>query len=177
MTLTDAYSLQDAIEDALGKTGNGSTREVITYLQLHHRKTLDANSLTIESVGLGSLVRQFRKKPPNKDFYIEVKNLCLDFGLGPLDLDDEISVPLDLGNVLNCECDWPQLEDATIEQLDKHLILREAQQRAHEAKTQAYRSLRQAAIAVALSHFDGRCDVPLRDLRVIARENNSRDPE
>jgi hypothetical protein len=166
MTLTSSYSLQDAIEEALLKTGNGSTREVIRYLQVHHRRVLDDNSPAIESIGLGSMIRAFRKKPPKKDTYVRMQNLCLDFGLDPMDLDDEISVPADMTNILNSECDWPELEDATIEDLDKHLALRDAQEAAHQAKTQRYRLLRQALARIV----PGRTDIPIRELRAIARK-------
>ena len=167
MTLDKQYTLQDAIDEALEKTNNGTTREVVRYLQLHHAAVLDENVLTIQSVGLGMLIRQFRKKPPNKDRLRESANLCFDFGLGPMDLDDEISVPIDPINLLNSECDWPRLEDATIDELDKHLLLRDAQQEAHAFRTQCLRTLRQAAARVV----PGRTDIPLRDLRVIARKN------
>jgi len=169
MTLASSYTLQDAIEEALAKTNNGSTREVIRYLQMHHRKVLDDNSLTIESIGLGQMIRGFRKKPPSKDLHARIQSLCLDFGLDPLDLDDEISVPVDMTNILNSECDWPELDDATIDDLDKHLCLREAQEEAHKARTKCYRILRQAAAQVV----PGRTDIPLRELRVIAREQRS----
>jgi hypothetical protein len=56
MTLTSHYSLHEAIEEAIDKTGNGSTREVIRYLQTYHRNVLDQNSMTIESIGLGNLI-------------------------------------------------------------------------------------------------------------------------
>jgi hypothetical protein len=170
MTLASSYTLQDAIEEALRKTNNGSTREVIHYLQMNHRKVLDDNSLTIESIGLGSMIRAFRKKPPNKDTYTKIKNLCFDFGLEYMDLEDEISVPLDLENILNSECDWPELDDATVDDLDKHLMLRDAQEAAHQARTECYRRLRQAAARVV----PGRTDIPLRELRRIARNETDR---
>ena len=140
MTLAASYTLQDVIEEALLKTDNGGTRAVIHYLQLHHRRVLDDNSLTIESIGLGSMIRAFRKKRPTKDTYTKIKNLCLDFGLEYMDLDDEISVPLNLDNILNCECDWPDLDDASIDDLDKHLLLRDAQQIAHQASPDGMRA-------------------------------------
>jgi hypothetical protein len=166
MTFASSYTLQDAIEESLLKTNNGSTRDVIRYLQTHHCKVLDENSLTIEVSGLGNMIRAFRKKPPNKDWYEQAVSLCLDFGLEPMALDDEISVPLDVdGGILNSECDWPELEDATIDDLDKHLLLRDAQQRAFEARTRCVRLLRQAAASVV----PGRTDIPLGELRIIAR--------
>lgn len=169
MTMTQQYSLQDAIDEALQKTNNGTTREVTRYLQMHHRKVLDDNSLTIEAVGLGSMIRQFRKKPPNRETHTKIQNLCFDFGLPYMDLDDEISVPIDMSNPLNSECDWPVLDDATIDDLDKHLVLRDAQQEAHAARTQCVRLLRQAAAKVV----PGRTDIPLRELREIARDRGA----
>jgi hypothetical protein len=166
MTLTSDYSLHEVIEEAIEKTGNGSTRDVIRYLQTHHRRVLDDNSLTIESIGLGNLIRAYRKKPSRKDFQAKIHSLCLDFGLPDLDLDDEVSVPVDMSNVLNSECDWPDLDDATIDDLDKHLILREAQEQAHQARTKSIRLLRQAAARI----MPGRTDIPLRELRKIARK-------
>src|SRR5262249_35195932 len=160
------YSLQDAIRESLEKTNNGSTREVVHYLQMNFREVLDDNQLTIEHIGLGPLIRAQRKKPPHKDLELKIRNLCFDFGLPPLDLDDEISVPVDMTNILTSECDWPDLEDATIDHLDKHLKLREAQRIAHDARTQCYVMLRQAAAQVV----PGRTDIPVRELRIIARK-------
>ncbi len=165
MTLTQEYSLPAAIADALDRTNNGTTRAVIQYLQINHRKVLDENSLTIEGIGLGSLIRAYRKKPTQKDRDDKIKSLCFDFGLSPLDLDDEISVPVDMNNVLNCECDWPDIEDATIDDIDKHLILREEQEKAHAARTLALNTFRQAVARIV----PGRTDIPIRELRKIAR--------
>ena len=165
MTFLASYSLQDAIREALEETHNGGTREVVRYLQMHFRQVLDDNQLTIEHIGLGPLIRAQRKKPPEKDLAVKIKNLCFDFGLPPLDLDDEISVPVDMTNILHSECDWPDLEDVTVDDLDKHLQLREAQRTAHDARTQCVIRLRQAAANVV----PGRTDIPLRKLREIAR--------
>jgi hypothetical protein len=60
-----------------------------------------------------------------------------------------------------------KLEDATVDDLDKHLKLREAQRAAHEARTASYQILRQAMVKVV----PGRTDIPLRVLRRIARES------
>jgi hypothetical protein len=164
--MTTTIGLFEAIDDALVMTGNGTTREVIRYLQMNHRRVLNENSLTIEVSGLGPMVRSRRKKPDPLDLARRNESLCLDFGLDYLDLDDEISVPLNMENVLNSECDWPDLEDATIADIDRHLVLRDAQEVAHAARTLAVRTLRQAAARVV----PGRIDIPLRELRVIARK-------
>jgi hypothetical protein len=167
MTITASYSLQDAIDEALEKTGNGGTREVTNYLQTHFRKILDANQPMIENIGLGPLIRAQRKKPPLQDYQEKIRQLCLDFNLPSLDLDDEVSVPIDMTNILNSECAWPELDDATVDDLDRHLKLREAQRVAHDARTRCYQILRQAAARVV----PGRTDIPLRVLRRIARES------
>lgn len=165
MTLVAEYGLMDAIDDALAKTNNGTTHNVIRYLQMNHRKVLDNNSLTIEGIGLGNLVRARRKKPESKDLHAKIQNLCFDFGLEYMDLDDEISVPIHLENILNSECDWVDIEEVTVDDLDKNLMLRDAQQKAHEIRTECVRALRQAAARVV----PGRTDIPLNKLRVIAR--------
>jgi hypothetical protein len=166
MTFLANYNLQDAIRESLEKTNNGSTREVIHYLQINFREVLDDNQLTLEHIGLGPLIRAQRKKPPEQDVELKIRNLCLDFGLPPLDLDDEISVPINMTNILNSECDWPTLDEATIDDLDKHLALRAAQRQAHDARTLCYETLRQAAAQVV----PGRTDIPFRKLREIARK-------
>jgi hypothetical protein len=168
--MTATISLYEAIDDALEHTSNGATRAVIRYLQMYHRRVLDENSLTIEASGLGPMIRGRRKRPDPKDLFARNQNFCLDFGLPYLDLDDEISVPLDLDNVLNSECDWPSIEDATIDDLDKHLILSDAQEAAHVAKTKMLRTLRQAAAKVVL----GRTDIRIGDLRAIAASTHRR---
>jgi hypothetical protein len=166
MTLTQEYNLQDAFADAIRATNNGSTRELIRYLQTYHRKVLDENALTIEGNGLGSMLRAFRKKPPRHELAEKIHCLCLDFGLPDLDLDDEVSVPMDLGNVLNAECDWPDIEDVTVDGLDRHLLLRDAQEKAYSAKTECYRIFRQRMAQIV----PGCTDIPVRELRRIARE-------
>ena len=162
--MTATMGLLEAIDDALARTNNGTTHEVIDYLQTHHRKVLDENAMTIENNGLGQLIRGRRKKPDPVELVRKNESLCFDFGLDYLDLDDEISVPIDMENVLNSPCDWPQMDDATIEDIDKHLILRDAQEAVYAARTLAVRTLRHAAARVV----PGRTDIPLRELRVIA---------
>lgn len=164
--MTATIGLYEAIDDALLRTNNGQTRVVIRYLQMNHRRTLDDNALTIEASGLGPMIRGRRKKPDPIEQVRKNQSLCFDFGLDYLDLDDEIPVPLDLDHVLNSPCDWPLLGDATVDDLDKHLLLRDAQETAFAARTLAVRTLRQAAAKVV----PGRTDIPLSELRKIARK-------
>jgi hypothetical protein len=75
-----------------------------------------------------------------------------------------------MSNTLNSEYDWLALDDATIDDLDKHLILRDAQEAAHIAKTKALRTLRQAAAQIV----PGRTDIPIGDLQAIAAGTHRR---
>lgn len=169
MTLDAVYTLEDAFDEALRETTNGSTRMVIRWLQLHKRKVLDDNALTIEATGLNNLIRAFRKKREGRDVVSsKVQSLCLDLGLETLDLDDEVSVPADETNLLYGECEWKDLDDLTLQDIDLHIELLEAETKAVQEKTANYRILRQAAAKIVPS----RNDIPLRVLRQIAREQN-----
>jgi len=164
--LTSHVTLQEAIAEALEETSNGNTRDVIRYLQMNCRKVLDENQMTIEALGLGQMIRAQRKKPTQKDYRERVRSLCLDFGLPVLDLDIEIAVPIQPDNVLSSDCDWPVLDDdATIDDIDKHLYLRKCQREAFDDRTECLETLRQAAAQVV----PGRTDIPMRELREIAR--------
>jgi cell fate (sporulation/competence/biofilm development) regulator YlbF (YheA/YmcA/DUF963 family) len=118
VTITQQYSLRDAIDEALRKTNDGTTQEVIRYLRKHHRNVL--NDAKIQKLFF--------------DFF--------DFGL-----------------------DHMEMDDATIDDLDKHILLREVQQQAHAAQTQCLLRLRQAAARVV----PGRTDIPMRELTRIVK--------
>lgn len=160
MTFEQIYTLQDAIDEAIAKTNTGTTHEVILWLQKHRRQLLDENQNIIEPEGLGNLIRACRKRP-TPETKEETRNLCFDFGLPDLELNTEISIPRDMENVLYCACDWKELDDATIADLDKHIVLLEAQAAANLEQAANLRKLRQAAAKRA----KGRTDIPLRDLR------------
>ncbi len=169
MTFEQLYTLQDVVREALDKTNSGPTRDVIRWLQLNRRAVLDQNQMTIEVEGLGNIVRAERKKGANRESAPEIHSLCLDFGIETLDLPDEISVPTDMDNLLYCHCEWEPLDDATIDDLDKHVLLLQAQISANVASVDSISILRQAAIRVV----PGRTDIPLRELRRIARGGNA----
>ena len=168
MTIAQVYTLMDVVDEALEKNPSAPTREVVNWLQTNHRATLDDNKLTIESEGLGNIVRSRRKRREPGIVTPEVRGLCLDFGLEVLDLPEEISVPTDIDNLPFCPCKWPALEDATVDDLDKHLLLLDAQIALDMTSRANMRVLRQAAAKV----IPARTDIPLKRLRVIARERN-----
>lgn len=162
MTMQEMYSLQEAIQHALDATNDGSTDEVVTWLRLHRRDVLDANEMTIERCGLGHLVREFRKKHKTPREAVTVRQICMDLGLEELDIDLEISVPRGDGIEI---CDWIDLDDATIDNLDAHALLLDEKATATAAKATNVRFLRQKAALIV----PGRTDIPLRELRRIAR--------
>lgn len=165
MTLDCVQTLDHAIEEGIRATHHGATRDVVSWLQTHCRGILDENSLTIEAEGLGNLIRAHRKRKPSVDSEASIYNLCLDFGLPSLDLDREVSVPTDMKNLLYCACDWLDIEDATLADIDKHIVLEQAQMSALDVSIGNWQHFRQSVAHVV----PGRDDIPIRELRVIAR--------
>jgi hypothetical protein len=170
--MTLVYTLSEAIDEGLRETGNGETRSVIRWLQMNRRPALDDNSLIIEAEGLGNLIRAHRKKnvPHTPNGFI--RNLCFDFGLSALELDEQISVPKDAHDLVYGPCEWPELNNATVDDLDKHIALLEAQAADMQFKAANYRQLRQAAAQVV----PDRTDIPLHELRAILRKRSGAAP-
>jgi hypothetical protein len=164
MTLLQALSLQDAIQEALDATGGGTNHEVVVWLQTHRRKVLDANALTIEISGLNNIIRTYRKKGRTPKDHETISQICMDLGLGDLDLDLEISVPSADDDV--DEVRWEERNEATVDDLDLHIMLMQDQHKALATKIDNEILFRQAAAAVV----PGRTDIPVRELRRIARE-------
>lgn len=163
MTLSEMYSLRDAIQQALDATGDGTTAEVTRWLQLHRRDVLNANSLTIEREGLSHIIREYRKKEKSTHETISLHQFCMDFGLPDIDLDLEISVPRTVDG--NPSCEWIDLEDATVDDLDAHEKLLEAKAAETLEKARNIRLLRNSAAQIV----PNRTDIPMRELRRIAR--------
>jgi hypothetical protein len=162
MTTDRAYTLIDVVDEGLAATNSAPTRDVIRWILMNRRFVLDDNCMTCYSGYLGQLIRARRKK---KDApATSIQELCFDFGMEVLDLPDEISVPIDMNN-LPGPCDWAQIDDATVDDLDKHLALLDAQIELDMMSRANIRKLRQVAAQVV----PGRTDIPLRDLRGIAR--------
>lgn len=61
-----------------------------------------------------------------------------------------------------------KLTDAAIDEIDKHLKLREAQATARAARTLALKTFRQAVARIA----PDRTDIPIRELRKIRRKED-----
>ena len=164
MTLERAYTLLDVVDEGLAATNSAPTRDVIRWILMNRRSVCDDNALTCYSGYLGQLIRARRKKKDAPNTSIE--ELCFDFGLELLDLPDEISVPTDMNNLPSCPCDWPEINDATVSDLDKHLALLDAQIELDMTSRANIRRLRQVVAQVV----PGRTDIPLRELRLLARQ-------
>jgi hypothetical protein len=167
MTTDRAYTLMDVVDEGLAATNSAPTGDVIRWILMNRRHVLDENCMTCYSGYLGQLIRARRKKrdtPPTS-----IQELCFDFGMELLDLPDEISVPTDIQNPISCPCEWPQIDDATVDDLDKHLVLLDAQIELDMASRANIKKLRQVAAQVV----PGRTDIPLRDLRRIARNGDA----
>jgi hypothetical protein len=165
MTFEKAYTLLDVVDEGLLETNSAPTRDVVNWIIANRRYVLDDNCLTLYGGALADLVRMRRKKKePGAN--PETRNLCFDFGLETLPLPDEISVPTDMDNLPYCACAWKEIDEATIDDLDKHLALLTAQIELNMSSRANFRILRQAASRIV----PGRTDIALRELRKIARQ-------
>jgi len=167
MTLEQMQSLGEVIDQGLDKFPGGAVRDIVNWIRTEHRRVVEENFETLSYAGLAAMVRQRRKNrvPTEEKFY--AFSLCLDFGLPSLDLDSEISVPRDIDNPINSVCDWKEPDDATIDDIDKHIIALRAQSDADSRHAAAWLTVRQAAIKIS----GGRTDITIGELRKRARES------
>lgn len=166
MTTNRTYTLVELVEEALEATGSAKTVEVRRWMQVNRRVILDEHFCEIEAEGLDAIIRRGRKsldRSPEEE--AAGFSLCLDFGLPHMPLPTEISVPVDMNNVAYGSCDWPSIDEATLDDLDKHMVLLKVQQVQLGVSHENILRLRQAAAAIV----PGRTDIPLRVLREIAR--------
>lgn len=166
MTTNRTYTMIELVEEALDSTGSAKTVEVRRWMQLNRRVSLDEHFCLIEAEGLDAMIRRYRKsrdRTPEEE--ADGFSLCFDFGLEQIELPSEISVPVDMNNVAYGSCDWPLLEEATLDDLDKHMVLLHVQQIQLGVSRENILRLRQAAASIV----PGRTDIPLRVLREIAR--------
>lgn len=166
MTLEQLQTLEETIDEALEANPGGSVRQIALWIRLNRRAIFDQNLETLGTEGLEAQIRQRRKTRDPDDETKSSENLCLDFDLPPMDLDTEVSVPRDLNNLPYSECDWKESDDLTLEDIDRHIALLEAQSNAALAQADSWRRIRQAASKVAR----GRTDLTLGELRRRARE-------
>jgi hypothetical protein len=165
MTLEQIQTLEEAIDDALDILKGASTRDIVNWIRLNRRRIFDDNLETLGTEGLEARIRMRRKKRAPIEEAKSSGNLCFDFGLPAMELDTEVSIPSDMENLLYGPCEWKEPDDASIRDIDKHVLLLEAQGRSALARADSWRAVRQAAARFA----DGDLDLTLGELRRLAR--------
>lgn len=170
MTLERLYTLEDVIDEALEATDSAPTPDVVHWILTHHPEVIDGNQLTLNEISLGVLVREHRKKKKKR---VDAKTLSRiltlfdDLGLDPLEVDDEISIPLDPDDILYGKTEWRDLlEDATANDVWLHMELLKVTSEACLSKRDRYDILRQKMVIIG----NGRTDIPMHQLREMAQE-------
>ncbi len=165
MTLEQLDTLENLIDEALNILKNAQRHQVVSWIRERYPHVLEEHSQELIDEGLTARVRRRRKqRAPLKEDKAS-RNLCFSFGLPAMQLDSEISIPRDFDNLLYGESDWKEADDATLEEIDAHILLLEAQARANFAKADNWRKVRQAAARYA----HGDLTLTLRKLRLRAR--------
>jgi hypothetical protein len=172
VTLQQAYTLGEVIREALDALPGAAVRDVVNWIRENHRSVVEDNFETLSYQGLSVMVRAARKsRAPSLELQEYSHSLCFDFGLSPMLLDHEISVPRDMENLINSPCDWPVLEEATLLDLDKHIALLRATGAATLAQAERCAKLRQGAVRYSPN---GRLDLTIGALREMARAQRNR---
>jgi hypothetical protein len=166
MTVEQIFTLREVVRIACQEMPRGSVHHTVSWIVEHHLPTLDDNSLTLYTKALAIMVREERKGRVTPETTLYHENLCLDFGLPPMPFDREISIPCDLNNPINGGCEWCELEEASIRNLDAHVVLLRATAAASVAAAEHYIALRQAAMRY---NPDGDLDRTIGELRALAR--------
>lgn len=169
MTAIQLKNLLDVIDEALDALPGEHCSIVRHYIKENHRRVFEEHEEEMADEKLDDRIRDRRKarKSPKEEW--SAANLCLDFGLPKLDIDTEISVPRDMTNLIFGPVRWLPIEEATLDDLDKHIALLEAQAAANVKQAKDFRLLRGTAARFA----QGRKDVTIGELREIAREGRN----
>lgn len=167
MTAIQLQTLQDVIDLALDTLKGKRGREVVAWIRERYPEILAEHDYELANEGLEVRIRERRKDRSSIEEAKTSRNLCLDFGLPVLQLDSEISIPRDLNDLIYGGSNWKEADDATLDDLDAHILLLEAQAAANLAKADNCRRIRQAAARFA----NGNRKLTLGELRQIARGN------
>jgi len=165
MTITQLQTLEAVIDEALDSLRGGRCCEVVAWIRERYPGILAEHITELADEGLEARVRRRRKVRSPIEETKASRNLCFDFSLPELQLDSEISIPRDLDDLLFGRSDWKEADDATLREIDSHILLLEAQARANLAKADNWRRVRQAAARYANGNFD----LKLGELRRRAR--------
>lgn len=170
MTLTQLQTLQDVIDEALDTLKGAPCRDVVAWIRTNYPEVLAQHAAELADEGLATRIRERRKQRSPIEETKTSRNLCLDFDLPELGLDSEISIPRDLDDLIYGGTDWKEADDATIDDIDAHILLLEAQAAANLAKADNWRRVRQAAARYAR----GNHHLTLGELRRMAQKAKRR---
>jgi hypothetical protein len=163
------YELQEAIDEGKEQTEHGTVREIVAWVRQHRRGAYAMNLETFAEEGFARFVRDYLKKKNPEQEEQNSQNLCFDFGLEDLGLDTTISVPeKDSQDLIYGKCRWEDINDITIEELDRHIAMLRAQAAYNLQKADAFVKLRQSVAKVA----KGRMDLTIGELRKMSRRRN-----
>jgi hypothetical protein len=144
MTFEQRFTLIEAIDATIDAMPGASVRDLVVWFRLHRRGVCDDNSETIGTLGLSQLFRERKKKRTPRE-EAATDNLCFDFGLPAMELDVEISIPLEKDNLLYGKCEWREIDDASIPNVEQHALYLDAQEQSIHAKAANYRLIIRAA--------------------------------
>jgi hypothetical protein len=165
------YTLGEVIREALDELPGASVHDIVNWIRMNHRQVIEDNFETISYQGLSAMVRAARKIHPRKEDDDYAESLCFDFGLPPMAFDKEISVPRDMDNLTKSVCDWPELEETTVRDFDKHIKLLIATGNATLTRATDCQALRDAAMQFSPN---GDIDVTIGELRRIAQRRRGK---
>jgi hypothetical protein len=162
------HTLTEAMQEAIRRSEGKKVRDLSAWVAIHYRSIVDQYSETLLLEALDARIRILRKKQAESgETLADIRQLCLDLGTDKLDLDDEVSVPLDRENpAAYGECDWITLGEATAEQIEAHILLMQMQIKYEAKKLRDYKTLREAMLRIG----KGRTDIPIDELRKIAKQ-------
>jgi len=161
------HTLTEAMQDAIRKSGSKKVRDMSAWVAMHHRSIVDQYSETLLLEALDARMRtQLKKQAESGETLADIDQLCLDLGIYKLELDDEVSVPLDKEKPMYWEFDWIALEDATAEQIEAHILLMQAQLHYEAKKLKDYTTLKTRMLQIG----NGRTDLPISELRRMAKQ-------
>jgi hypothetical protein len=165
LTTVKTQTLLDVIDEALDTLRGAPTRRLVAWLREQYPNIVAQHSIELEDDGLEGLFRKRRKERRPEEEANTSRNLCFDFGLPVLELDSEISIPRDIHNPIFGGSNWKEADKATLDDIDGHILLLEAQATANLVKADNWRQVRQAAARYA----KGNHKLTLGELRQIAK--------
>ena len=122
-----------------------TTREVVEWLRENRGDEIAEFDRALSDAQLQMKVRERRKQRTPEEESMASKQICIDFGLSPLDLDSEISIPRNRDELLGSYY-WKEANDATLEEISLHADSLDAQASKLEQKAGNWRKIVRSAL-------------------------------